>query len=55
MKVIKKVGKTYTDRNGTERRYDNYYLQLDNGELIAIRCSFSTDYPVLNAVAEKVD
>lgn len=53
VKVVKKQGNVYTDKNGTERRYDNYYLQLDNGELIAIRCSFTSDYPVLSAIAEK--
>lgn len=53
MKVIKKLGNAYNDKNGVERHYDNYYLVLDNGEYVAIRCSFKNDYQKLQAIAEK--
>lgn len=52
MKVIKKQGASYTDKNNQQRYYDNYYLVLDNGTRIAIRCSFSNDYAKLSTIAE---
>lgn len=53
MKVVKKVGNAYKDANGVERHYDNFYIELDNGTRIAIRCTFKTDYAKLNTIAEK--
>ena len=47
--LIEKVGK----KDGKDTKYSNYYVELENGKLIAFRPSFPNDYAVLRAVAEK--
>ena len=55
VRVIKKTGKEYTDKNGKVRNFTNFYLEFDVGQLIAIRPCFTTDIGKLELVAEKVD
>lgn len=52
MKVIKKQSKqTYVAKNGKEYHYYNYYLELENGKRVQIRCSFVKDINTLDAIA----
>lgn len=53
MKVVKKQSKkTYKAKDGKERHYYNYFLQLENGKRIQIKCSFDKDYIALDTVCE---
>ena len=54
MKVIKKQGKAYKNKEGKEAHYYNYFLLLENGKTIAIRPSFSKDYARLDTISEYV-
>ena len=54
MKVIKKQGKVYKNKEGKESHYYNYFLLLENGKTIAIRPSFSKDYARLDTISEYV-
>lgn len=55
MKLLKKKSKqTFKNKNGVEKHYYNYVLQLDNGKQIQVRPSFDGDYKTLDAVAEYV-
>lgn len=55
MKIIKKMSKsTYKGADGNERHYYNYYLQLDNGKRITIKCAYKDDYRLLDFVSEFV-
>lgn len=46
MKVIKKLQKV------DEKVYKHYYLELDNGKRIQIRCAFLSDLPKLDLISE---
>lgn len=52
MKVIKKQSdKTYVnEKTKKECHYYNYYLVLDNGKRVQIRCAFPKDNALLEAV-----
>lgn len=52
MKVIKKQSdKTYVNvKTKKECHYYNYYLVLDNGKRVQIRCAFPKDNALLEAV-----
>lgn len=55
MKIIKKQSKEmYKNKNGKEVHYYNYYVQLENGKRIQIKCAFQDDYRALDCVAEYV-
>ena len=54
MKIIKKQSKqTYkSKKSGNECHYYNYWLQLDNGKRIQIKCAFTDDIKVLDTISE---
>ena len=57
--MIKKLLKvrskqTYKGKDGKERHYYNYFLELDNGKRYQIKPSFEKDLAVLDALAEYV-
>lgn len=52
MKLIKRQSKqTYTDKNGKERHYYNYYLVTDNDKSIQIKPSFHKDIYKLDMIS----
>lgn len=51
MKLIKKQGAKYLDKDGKERHYYNYFLITDNGKSIQIKPSFYKDTVKLDMVA----
>lgn len=56
MKIVKIVSdKTYVSKtNGKEYKRVNYYVQLDNLKLVAIRPSFKQGYAYLDCIAETI-
>ena len=56
MKIIKVVNlnKKFKAKNGKEYSSINYYVQLDNKKMIAIRPSFAKGYYALDVVAETI-
>lgn len=52
-KVIKRQSKgTYTNKEGKEVHYYNYYLQTENGKRIQIDAHFKDDVKKLDFIAE---
>lgn len=53
MKIVKIISdKKYVSKtNGKEYKRVNYYVQLDNAKLVAIRPSFKQGYTYLDAIA----
>lgn len=51
MKLISRKH-TYTNSKGEEKQGYNYYLVLDNGNKIAIKPSFNSDYAKLFLLSE---
>ena len=54
VKKIVNKDKKYTAKNGKEYCSTNYYLVLDNGKYIPIRCAFGKDYALLDCVAKVI-
>ena len=55
MKLIKvQSKKTYLGKDGNNHNYYNYFVELDNGKRLQIKCAYSDDYPKLDLVAEYV-
>lgn len=53
MKIVKKLSnKTYEGKDKKQHHFVNYYLQLDNGKRVIIKCVKTDDYKVLDAIAE---
>lgn len=52
MKIVKRQSKgTYKSKvNGKEYHYYNYYLELENGKRIQVKCAFDKDYVALDTV-----
>ena len=55
MKIVKTKSKqTFKNKEGKEKHYYNYWLQLENGTRIQIKCAFKTDNPKLDVISEYV-
>lgn len=54
MKLIRKTVIT-KDKQGQEKKYTNYFLELENGNYIAIKPAFLNDYKLLYVVSESRD
>lgn len=56
MKIVKIINqnKKFKAKNGKEYNSVNYYIQLDNLKLVAIRPSFTTGYYYLDSIAEVI-
>ena len=55
LKVIKTKSKqTFKNKEGKEKHYYNYWLQLPNGSRIQIKCAFKTDNGKLDLLSEYV-
>lgn len=53
MRLIKRQSnQKYKNKNGEEKHYYNYFLELDNGKRIQVKPSFVDDKRTLDAVAE---
>ena len=53
MKVVKvQSKKTYTNKDGKEKHYYNYYLVLDNGCSVPFRTVNLSDRKVIDAISE---
>lgn len=50
--IKRQAKKTYTTKDGKERHFYNYYVQLENGKRVQVKCAFDDDYRVLDAVAK---
>lgn len=58
LKIMRVVSlrKTIVNEKKEKKSFTNYYLELDNGELIAFKpCFPKTDYSKLRAVAVRLD
>lgn len=57
MKIVKIINKDkkFTAKNGKEYNSVNYYIQLDNMKLVAIRPSFKNGYFYLDSIAEVIN
>lgn len=47
-------GKTHKGADGKNYEDESYYLELDNGNRIAVKPSFTDDYKVFKLIAEVV-
>lgn len=53
MKLVKKQSKqTYKNKEGKEKHYYNYFVELDNGKRVQIKPAFRDDTRTLDAVSE---
>ena len=55
MKVNVIAKKVVVEKDKKEKVFTNYYLQNENGVLIAIKPSFVTDYGKLRLVADLIE
>ena len=57
MKIVKIINKDkkFKSKNGKEYNSVNYYIQLDNMKLVAIRPSFKTGYFYLDSIADVIN
>lgn len=52
MRLIKKKSKkTYKNKDGEERYYVNYFVELDNGRRVCVKPLDEKDYRMFDAVA----
>lgn len=52
MKLIKRLSKKqYKGKDNKEHRFVNYYLELDNGKRVIVKCVDKEDYKIFDAVA----
>ena len=52
MKLIKKLSnKTYEGKDKKQRHFVNYFLELDNGKRVLVKCVKNDDYKLFEAVA----
>lgn len=53
MRIVKRKSKNvYTNSNGAERHYYNYYIECDNGKRILFKPVKKDDYAKLDMVCE---
>lgn len=54
MKIIKKMSKQVykSTKTGKDCHFYNYFLQLDNGKRIQIKCAFKDDIRALETICE---
>lgn len=50
--VKRQSKKTYKNKDGKERHFYNYYVQLENGKRIQVKPAFDKDYVVLDSVCQ---
>lgn len=50
--IKRQAKKTYKNKDGKERHFYNYYVQLENGKRVQVKCAFDDDYRVLDAIAK---
>lgn len=50
--VKRQSKKTYKNKDGKERHFYNYYIQLENGKRVQIKAAFDKDYVVLDSVCK---
>lgn len=48
--VKRQSKKTYKNKDGKERHFYNYYVELENGKRIQVKPAFDKDYVVLDSV-----
>lgn len=52
-RILKKQSKqTYKGKDGKDKHFYNYYLELNSGKRIQIRTAFDSDRVVLDSIAD---